>query len=186
MLHFPAELHSCTHFVYFMPHSKIFSPSHVGIFVSSHFFSPPQQHTQQTKVNSSDYRFTQLTTQQHRWPAPGSSSFSSSSSTRERKMEKQQNRDECANVWKHNGRQPEGKDQGLHRESRLGNQLEHFYFAHTHTWCRTILWFMFPSWKAQSNVGNVAQRGGRKEGVEEGDLVLYGNHFICTNKTWRW
>lgn len=41
-------------------------------------------------------------------------------------------RDEHANVWKHNGSQPEGKDRGLQSESRLGNQLEHLGFAYRH------------------------------------------------------
>lgn len=50
----------------------------LSVFTLSHTHTPAE-------VNSADYWFTQPTTQQHRWPAPGSLPFSSYS-TRERRM----------------------------------------------------------------------------------------------------
>ena len=126
-------------------------------FLSSlpHFLS----HTP-AEVNSADYWFTQPTTQQHRWPAPGSLPFSSYSTRERRKGEaegKKRNRDRRANVWKHNGSWPEGKDRGLQSESRLGNPAGTLLFLHARTWRGTLLWFKFPSWKSSEQRGKCGE-----------------------------
>lgn len=149
------------------------------------------------EVNSADYWFTQPTTQQHRWPAPGSLPFSSYS-TRERRMgeaeekkKQKKNEDRRANVWKHNGSRPGGKDRGLQSESRLGNPAGTLLFLHARTWCGTVLWFMFPSWKSSEQRGKcgeldvITQDTGRgrsvsaeehddSDGVRDG-IILYSD-----------
>lgn len=162
----------------------------LSVFTLSHTHTPAE-------VNSADYWFTQPTTQQHRWPAPGSLPFSSYS-TRERRMgeaeekkKQKKNEDRRANVWKHNGSRPGGKDRGLQSESRLGNPAGTLLFLHARTWCGTVLWFMFPSWKSSEQRGKcgeldvITQDTGRgrsvsaeehddSDGVRDG-IILYSD-----------
>lgn len=110
---------------------------------------------------------------------------------KQKKKKQKKNEDRRANVWKHNGSRPGGKDRGLQSESRLGNPAGTLLFLHARTWCGTVLWFMFPSWKSSEQRGKcgeldvITQDTGRgrsvsaeehddSDGVRDG-IILYSD-----------
>ena len=127
-------------------------------FLSSlpHFLS----HTP-AEVNSADYWFTQPTTQQHRWPAPGSLPFSSYS-TRERRKGEAEGKKEtetvvltCENIMEV-GLKVKTEDYKVNPGS--ATQLERFYFCMHALDAGPYCGLSSHPGKAQSNVGNVASK----------------------------
>lgn len=127
----------------------------LSVFILSH------THTH-AEVNSADYWFTQPTTQQHRWPAPGSLPFSSYS-TRERRMgeaEEKKNKKKtktvvltCENIMEV-GLEVKTEDYKVNPGS--ATQLERFYFCMHALDAGPYCGLCSHPGKAQSNVGNVA------------------------------
>lgn len=84
--HTPARYYVCDWHTYSHVQSQKASTQMCArLSFTHHFLSSFSLSHTPVEVNSADYWFTQPTTQQHRWPAPGSLPFSSYS-TRERRM----------------------------------------------------------------------------------------------------
>lgn len=157
--------HTCQILCVWLTH--IFSCTVAKGFCSSFFHTPlsvfilSHTHTH-AEVNSADYWFTQPTTQQHRWPAPGSLPFSSYS-TRERRMgeaEEKKNKKKtktvvltCENIMEV-GLEVKTEDYKVNPGS--ATQLERFYFCMHALDAGPHCGLCSHPGKAQSNVGNVA------------------------------
>lgn len=161
--HTPARYYVCDWHTYSHVQSqKASTQTCARLSFTHHFLSSFSLTHTHAEVNSADYWFTQPTTQQHRWPAPGSLPFSSYS-TRERRMgeaEEKKNKKKtktvvltCENIMEV-GLEVKTEDYKVNPGS--ATQLERFYFCMHALDAGPYCGLCSHPGKAQSNVGNVA------------------------------